>query len=124
MASPTANSLPSNTGQDPTQNKGKKSRAALRVASLNMNGGNLTSSFHKWANIQSIVRTSSLSILALQETHISEQDQLVIESHFQKLKLFVNPDGDSSSNRNGVAFVVNIDKVRWDEASHTVIEPG
>ncbi|KAF6763355.1 Endonuclease/exonuclease/phosphatase, partial [Ephemerocybe angulata] len=78
----------------------------------------------KWANIQSIVRTSSLSILALQETHITEQDRLVIESHFRKLKLFVNPDRDSSSNRNGVAFVVNIDKVRWDEASHTVIEPG
>ncbi|KAF5341088.1 hypothetical protein D9611_006142 [Ephemerocybe angulata] len=107
-----------------TTTKGKKSRAALRVASLNMNGGNLTSSFHKWSQIQSIVRTSSLSVLALQETHITEQDRVVIENHFRKLKLFVNPDRDSASNRNGVAFVINIDKVRWDEASHTVIEPG
>ncbi|KAF5320474.1 hypothetical protein D9611_010696 [Ephemerocybe angulata] len=120
-APPTNNSR--NTGTAPHSRK-KKSRAALRIGTLNINGASVTSSFHKWSSIQSSLSMSSLSLLALQETHIVDSDVPLIEGHFRKLKVLANPDPSNSSSRNGTAFVLSVDKVRWAEVKHTIIIPG
>ncbi|KAF5334198.1 hypothetical protein D9611_014502 [Ephemerocybe angulata] len=102
----------------------KRSRAAVRIASLNMRGGGLNSSREKWVGVHSLLREESLSILALQETHISDADRREIEKLYKRMRIFNSPDPLHPTSRGGVAIVLNTHKTNWKNAEDTVLVPG
>ncbi|KAF6765709.1 Endonuclease/exonuclease/phosphatase [Ephemerocybe angulata] len=120
--SPTANE---GANDDSTGRKFKKhSRAAMRIASLNMRGGGLTNSRDKWTSVHNLLREEGLSILALQETHISTADRREIEKLYKRMRIFSSADPDNATTRGGVALVLNTHKTNWQNAEETVLVPG
>ncbi|KAF6756682.1 Endonuclease/exonuclease/phosphatase, partial [Ephemerocybe angulata] len=120
--SPTANE---GATDDSTGKKFKKrSRAAMRIASLNMRGGGLTNSRDKWTSVSSLLREESISILALQETHISDADRREIEKLYKRMRIFSSADPNNATTRGGVALVLNTHKTNWQNAEDTVLIPG
>ncbi|KAJ3507153.1 hypothetical protein NMY22_g17018 [Coprinellus aureogranulatus] len=102
----------------------KSSRAAMRIASINIRGGNLRSSNSKWKEAHTVLRDKSLSVLVLEETHITPEQGVSLEHRFKRIRLFVNPDPDSPTSRGGVAIMLNTAKVSWKEAQHRILIPG
>ncbi len=90
-----------------------RTRGALKLASLNMNGahtrirptGELQ---NKWMLINQLMRDSRLGILALQETHYSLTQSAELNELFRGLlTVYVSPDPASPTGARGVAFALN-----------------
>ncbi|KAF6742766.1 Endonuclease/exonuclease/phosphatase, partial [Ephemerocybe angulata] len=118
---------PANRGANPKRadrSSKKRSRAAVRIASLNMRGGGLTNSRDKWTQVSGLMRDESLSILALQETHINSEDLKDIQKLHRRMRIFNTADPNNARGRGGVALALNIHKTKWKNASDKVIVPG
>ncbi|TRM69146.1 Endonuclease/exonuclease/phosphatase, partial [Schizophyllum amplum] len=104
------------------------SKAAKKVATLNMNGfGNLhrDSPENKWSGINRMMVEKRIAVLMLQETHLTEELKDRVEAMFsRKLKIFSSPDPSYPTRRNGVAIVLNRRLISADDAKATVIVPG
>jgi hypothetical protein len=92
-----------------TRRKKANMRAAITLASLNMRGGGLTSSRDKWNNVNQLMRDGRIGILALQETHITEDEVKSLEERFTHLTIKVSPHLTHPKLREGVAIVLNND---------------
>ncbi|KAF6764366.1 Endonuclease/exonuclease/phosphatase, partial [Ephemerocybe angulata] len=99
-------------------------RAALRIASLNMKGGGSQGTAHKWRFINQLVRDESLSMITLQETHLTDERRDEIQADFDRLRIFNSPDADAPSRRGGVALILNTHKTQWKEADMKVLVQG
>ncbi|KAF6742540.1 Endonuclease/exonuclease/phosphatase, partial [Ephemerocybe angulata] len=118
---------PANRGANPKRadrSSKKRSRAAVRIASLNIKGGGLANSRDKWTQISGLMRDESLSILALQETHINGEDLKDIQKLHRRMRIFNTADPNHARGRGGVALALNIHKTKWKNASDKVIVPG
>lgn len=106
----------------------KRTRASLKIATLNMRGygeprpGQMTD---KWMCINQIVRDERVAILALQETHLTAERVERLNDLFAATMLVygsfdeVNPTG-----ARGVAFVVNKRLINTDNVTFGELEPG
>ncbi|KAI0744993.1 Endonuclease/exonuclease/phosphatase [Earliella scabrosa] len=87
----------SNPGQPPRQRKKKKSKARIKLASLNMRGYGQTlqnGASDKWNMICQVMRDSKIAVLALQETHLSQDRVDAINELFAaSLKVTASFDG-------------------------------
>lgn len=110
--------------QTPINSQKKKSRAAIRIASLNMNGGGSRQSEAKWVRINNILRSNSLNILALQETHLTEVATLQLEQRYNRFKIFGSPHPTHPTNRGGVAIIINKHNTKWQSATNRTLIPG
>ncbi|KAF5328334.1 hypothetical protein D9619_013330 [Psilocybe cf. subviscida] len=93
-----------------TETSGTKSRcctrAGITIASLNMNG-RMHGNVDKWEHVNQIIRDEKIGILALQETHASQQSLVsVIDTHEDRLHILTTLD-EGRPNAGGVAIVVN-----------------
>lgn len=102
----------------------KRSRAAMRIASLNMRGGGQRRSGPKWDYINQIIRDGGLSMIALQETHLTETRLEELQAQYKRLKIFNSPDSDAPSRRGGVGLVLNTSRTKWNNAECSVLKPG
>lgn len=105
----------------------KNTRAAVQVASLNMNGRGAPSAHSpasKWHSVNQFLRDSKVGVLALQETHMTVDLAVDINAlHGSSLHVFhsVNP---ANANSAGVAFVLNKRKTNIVGAQAWEIVPG
>jgi exonuclease III len=93
---------PQPTPQD-MPNCRKKTKVTLKIASLNMRGRGED----KWHCINQLIRDKKIGILALQETHLTEQLVDSLEALYHKrIKIFHTCD-QNTNNAKGVALVLN-----------------
>lgn len=109
--------------------KNKKSRANILVATLNMRGraspdlGNSTIS--KWSTVQNVMREKKIGILCVQETHLTQEHEMQIESLYsRRLKVINSRDPFRPGNSAGVAFILNKEIINTTETEITEIIPG
>jgi exonuclease III len=112
---------------------GKKSRANIKIATLNMKGRKSTrnastlgsSRTNKWSAIAKVMKTRRIGILALQETHLSEKDyEEVTKNHEKWALVFNSADADRAGSSAGVAFVINKNIVPISDVKFTELIPG
>jgi exonuclease III len=107
----------------------KNTRAALTVASLNMRGrGDIThiandGAGNKWFHINQMLRSKKIGVLALQETHMTDELQNDVERTFKRIQMFHCSDPDAP-NSKGVAIVLNRDLTNASGATSVNIIPG
>lgn len=112
-----------NTKQGKLHSKGKKSRANIKVASLNMRGQWHNGS-DKWVNINQIIRDQRIGILALQETHLSKDNETILNST-PGLRIQVTSSIDpAQTNAKGVAIVMNKNLVNTSGMKVHELVPG
>ncbi|KAG1859327.1 Endonuclease/exonuclease/phosphatase [Suillus subalutaceus] len=86
--------------------KGKKSCANIKVATLNMRGRWHNSS-DKWSHVNQIMKDQKLGILALQETHLTKEEESALNL-MPGLRLCVISSIDPAhTNAKGVAIAIN-----------------
>ncbi|TEB24634.1 DNase I-like protein, partial [Coprinellus micaceus] len=89
-----------------------------------MRGGGQKRSGPKWDYVNQIVRDGALSMIALQETHLTEERLEELQALYKRIKIFNSPDAEAPSRRGGVALVLNTSKVKWRGAECTTLQPG
>ncbi|KAF5376091.1 hypothetical protein D9615_007753 [Tricholomella constricta] len=103
-----------------------KSKAAIRVAALNIRGYIHTLSRQpKWHHVNQLLHDKRVGILAVVEAHLTEERKDKLESLFSKrMKIFHSADPDSPRAKNGVAVVLNRGLVNVSDTVATEIVPG
>lgn len=105
------------TSEQPNRNrKGLRKRANIKIATLNVNGahtgGESTTSFEKWSEINATMKRDKIAILALQETHLDETALNDINRLFGKRLAIYNSQNETNPRSSaGVAFVLNKDLI-------------
>lgn len=99
------------------------------IASLNIKG--FTSSdarphaSNKWLLVNQVMRDKRIGVLAVQETHLSEERKCEIENLFDHtLKVYSSPDPARPSAARGVAIVLNKRLIKWELAEAKEVIPG
>ena len=103
--------------------RSKRTRAVIKIASLNMNGAGSAKTRQKWMHVNQIVRDNRIGILALQETHLSEELLNSLHSQFPRLHIQHTSD-PQRPNAKGVAIVINKYLLPWKETTVYNIIPG
>ncbi|KAF5367984.1 hypothetical protein D9758_004427 [Tetrapyrgos nigripes] len=79
----------------------------------------------KLYHINQIMTEKRIGILALQETHITEEQRRFIESKFtRRLKVFISPDPENPTGKGSVAVVLNKKYFGIEGTKATEIVPG
>ncbi|KAA1469621.1 DNase I-like protein, partial [Dentipellis sp. KUC8613] len=112
-----------------TTDTGLRSRANLKVATLNMKGRASTllgwSSTSKWAEIQYTMKHNTIAILALQETHLDQPHINEINTLYSKrLRVFSTADPTRPATSSSVAFVLNKSLLNTSLCTTAVLIPG
>ncbi|PPR03685.1 hypothetical protein CVT24_007692, partial [Panaeolus cyanescens] len=121
-------------GYSTNQKRGKKkkkkphrtpfrTRAYLKMGTLNINGGGSRTTLHKWENINQIIREDKIDILAIQETHITEEKIQDLHTRYPRLYI-TNSRDEEKPNAMGVAIVLNRHRTRWRETRMIELKPG
>src|SRR5215469_3144469 len=102
------------TRNGPARSRKPPGRAGIKVATLNMRGYGVadidSTGNSKWRKLQSLLKSDKIGILALQETHLSEERvQDLLRVYSKRIAIYT---ADSETDRRGVAFVVNKELVR------------
>ncbi|EPT00219.1 hypothetical protein FOMPIDRAFT_1030516 [Fomitopsis schrenkii] len=107
-------------------NKGRKTKAALLVGSLNLNGrGNIANGISKWGAVNQLLREKRIGLLAVQETHLDEEDESTVRNLYgRRIHLVNSPDSNNPTARRGVAIILNRELVDTSNVRSTVIVPG
>ena len=109
-----------NTRENPIPKPpGKKSlrkKANIKIGKVNINGLHTGSEnnnvFEKWAEVNATMKRDKKAILAVQETHLDEQNMRAIIKAFDKRLRILNSQPEENPRASaGVAFVLNKDLV-------------
>jgi exonuclease III len=84
----------------------KNTRANLKIASLNMKG-RWHRCVDKWCHINQVMRDRKISLLALQETHLTKSEEDSLNSVFHEKLHIVSSIDTTHPNAKGVALVWN-----------------
>ncbi|KAJ3991447.1 Endonuclease/exonuclease/phosphatase [Lentinula boryana] len=85
----------------------------------------LTHPDNKWKSIWSLLKTKKLGILALQETHLTDERVQEINEHYsKKLHVFASYDPINPTGKGGVAIVLNRDQIALENPEVYPIVPG
>ena len=89
------------------QTQPRRKKQSLKIASLNMNG-NGSKKDDKWGAINNVMKQRKIAVLAVQETHPTDDIQRTIDRRFRNtLQTYHSADPEEPGARNGVSFVVN-----------------
>ncbi|PPQ77610.1 hypothetical protein CVT24_005290 [Panaeolus cyanescens] len=125
-AHPGGNTQPQNQARVPSPTPKRKrkrkphkrptrTRAYLKIGTLNMNGGGSNATKDKWENINQIVREEHLDVLVLQETHLTPDMMIDLCKRYPRIHI-INSHDPEHTNAKGIAFVLNKHRTRWREA--------
>jgi exonuclease III len=93
----------------------------VKISSFNMKGRRDERKKSKWAAITTVMRKQRLLVMAVQETHLNEEEADALTNKFPKI--IVESNG-TSTNSGGVAFVLNKDLLNDLKWTHTELIPG
>jgi hypothetical protein len=85
----------------------RKSKAAIKIATLNMRGRFNRDSRGGWLHINQIIRDNRIGVLALQETHLSSADNDKLNTLFEKNLVIFSTIDPLHPGANGTAIVLN-----------------
>ncbi|KAF5344330.1 hypothetical protein D9758_013248 [Tetrapyrgos nigripes] len=88
----------------------KNTKAAVRIASLNIRGyGNpdVNHASNKWNHINQLVKQKKIGMLLVQETHLTKECKEDLEQRFRQLKIFFSSDPENATGKAGVAIVLS-----------------
>lgn len=103
---------PPTTTQNHRNKKGLQKRANIKIGTVNINGlHTLTEgpcTFEKWAEINATMKKEKIAILAVQKTHLDEQNlEAIHQSLGKRLRIINSPLEDNPRTSTRVAFVLN-----------------
>ena len=105
----------------------RTSRDSFKVASLNIRGRVCTAQGYrqdKWFELNRVINTHRIAVLAVQETHLTDELAASFETAFgSRLKLFHSPLQETR-NAAGVAIVINKGLINANEIKCTTLIPG
>ncbi|KAI0341942.1 DNase I-like protein, partial [Trametopsis cervina] len=113
--------------------KTKRSAASIRVATLNMKGRGQSiptpsdprGISAKWLAINQLVREQKTAVLAIQETHLSNEHVDDLQSLFgNRIHIIHSPAPERPTANAGVAFVLNKERLEVSLTTSTVVIPG
>lgn len=100
----------------------------MTVGTLNMRGVGVdraSGAPDKWLCINQVMRENKIAVLALQETHITQERADGMNQLFaNNIKIMVSPDQTNPSAAKGIAVVINKKIVDVSEVSYEVLVPG
>ncbi|KAF4615476.1 hypothetical protein D9613_003370 [Agrocybe pediades] len=102
-----------NERQQQANSNKKNSKAAVKLASMNINGFNAARAEHsetggKWNNVRAIMHEKRIGILLVQEAHLDGDRERTLQTLFERqLQIWNFPDPEMPRARAGVAFVIN-----------------
>ncbi|RDX52451.1 DNase I-like protein, partial [Lentinus brumalis] len=111
------------------QKRKKRTKGRIVIASLNMRGfsssGAQTQVSEKWMRINQLIRDKKIAVLALQETHLTQERLLSLNTLFGATMMVLgSADVENTAGARGVAFAVNKRIVTEDDLRLTEILPG
>ena len=98
-------------------------RPSLKVASLNIKGRR-SGDIEKWMHIPQIVREKKIGVLAVQETHLTDELAERFNNLFGNNNLLESSPDPSTCNARGIAIVVNKHLINTDKIQTTTVVPG
>jgi exonuclease III len=115
---------PRTDGQENTSKKKikKNTRAHLKVATLNMRGRG-SGENDKWYHINQLLKEQRIAVLAVQETHLTQQHVDNLHRLFGK-RLQINFSQGPTTNAQGVAIVLNRELTNVQGIQQHTIIPG
>ena len=93
----------------------------ITIATLNIKGRNRDNRKSKWPMITTMMRENRILILALQETHLDDNETEIIGQMCPKIEIINN---GISKNKEGVAFVINKELANNMTWKHTILMEG
>ncbi|KAK0468822.1 hypothetical protein IW261DRAFT_1345799, partial [Armillaria novae-zelandiae] len=78
----------------------------------------------RWLHLNQIMREERISIMAVQETHLTMECKAQIEKIFPKLKVRISEDVNSPTSRAGIAIVLNRRLTNWNSVKSREVVPG
>ncbi|EPS95047.1 hypothetical protein FOMPIDRAFT_1133216 [Fomitopsis schrenkii] len=117
---------PHGTPAAANKSTGRKTKAALKVGSLNLSGrGTIADCNGKWGAINQLMREKRIGILAIQESHLTDEDvNLIHQLYGRRLRVLHSADVDRPSKASGVAFVLNRELVDTKDAKVSTLIEG
>ncbi|KAF9537728.1 DNase I-like protein, partial [Agrocybe pediades] len=101
-----------------------RTKAKIKIATLNIRGGGSATTRPKWDHVNQLLRTQQIGILAIQESHLKEEDVITLHEKFPtRLHVLNNSDPEQTAAK-GVAIVINKTLLPWREAKMRVLIPG
>jgi exonuclease III len=109
----------------PPQTGVKKTKATLKIATLNIRGGGSQATRGKWQHVNQIMRDKEIAVLAIQETHLDEQSTNELNNNFHyRMRIINSADPQNPTAGKGVAIVLNKHLTKWNEVKICIIIPG
>jgi len=103
----------------------KSMRGTLKVATLNVKGAGGRTISPKWQQINNLLKTETIGVLAVQETHSLNEETLDYLNSVKGYRMHIFHSGDPTQpNSKGIAIVLNKHLTRWQEASTKTLIPG
>ena len=114
------NRTPDRTTQGLRNKKGLRKRANIKIGTININGLHTATdnnhAFEKWSEINATMRDKKIAILAVQETHLDEQNTEAIHKALGKRIVIINSQLENNPRTSaGVAFVLNKDLINTEK---------
>ena len=105
---------------------GRKTKANIHIGSLNMNGrsGIISPNNQKWNELNQLMREAKIGILCLQETHLTKEDEEMINRLYGRRITLHNSSSESASSTQGVSIVLNRELVDVKGIQFSEIIPG
>ncbi|KAF9538778.1 DNase I-like protein [Agrocybe pediades] len=90
-----------------------------------MRGGGSTATREKWQHVNHLLRDKNIAVLALQETHLREEQVQSLHEQFPARLHILHSSDTQNPNSKGVALVLNKQKLKyWNRATVSEIVPG
>lgn len=105
--------------QKATNKKGLRRRNNIKIGSLNINGRHSmtdnNSEFGKWTEVNATMKKDRIAILAVQETHLEEENTQELHKAFGKRLVIHNSQLENNPRMSaGVAFILNKELIKTD----------
>ncbi|KAK0441752.1 Endonuclease/exonuclease/phosphatase, partial [Desarmillaria tabescens] len=109
-------------------NKTKKNtHACIKIASLNMKGrghNNVLNDKNKWKQVNEILCDDKIGVLALQETHLTDEHVNDIHNIYNKRMHIYHSADPQQHNAKGVAIILNKEITNIQDVNYYNIIPG
>ncbi|OSC96465.1 DNase I-like protein, partial [Trametes coccinea BRFM310] len=103
-------------------------RTSVRVGTINMNGFGVLradSSENKWRTMYRMIKSNSIGILLVQETHLTPERREDISKMFKgRIKILYSAHPSAPTRKEGVAVILNKKQINANDATVTEIVPG
>jgi len=102
----------------------KNIRGSIKIATLNIRGGGSNTTDNKWENLHQVMRERKIAVLAVEETHLTQEKVASLNSLFEQHFTLHNSSDPDTPRAKGVAFILSKKLTMWKKATTQVIIPG